>query len=51
MQLNVLGKEVDTAGDFLLEQEEKTHKANFTAVELLRSLKKAEEEIEKLKEM
>ena len=43
-------KELETASDYLLEQEEKTHKANTTALELLKQLKEAEGEIEGLKQ-
>ena len=43
-------KELDTAGDYLLDQEEKTDKANKTAVELLNQLKEADSEIESLKD-
>lgn len=43
-------KELETASDYLLEQEEKTHKANQTALELLKQLKEAESEIEGLKQ-
>lgn len=39
-------KELETAGDYLLEQEEKTNKANKTALDLLNKLKEADEEIE-----
>ena len=42
-------KELETAGDYLLEQEEKTNKANKTALALLTKLKEADEEIEELK--
>jgi hypothetical protein len=42
-------RELETASDYLLEQEEKTHKANTTALELLKQLKEAEGEIEGLK--
>ena len=42
--------ELETAGDYLLESEEKTSKANITALELLNKLKEADEEIENLKE-
>ncbi|CDW87552.1 gas2 domain containing protein [Stylonychia lemnae] len=45
-----LQKELETASDYLLEQEEKTHKANLTALELLKQLKEAENEIEMLKQ-
>lgn len=44
-----LQKELETASDYLLEQEEKTHKANQTALELLKQLEEAEGEIEGLK--
>ena len=43
-------KELETAGDYLLEQEEKTNKANRTALDLLNKLKEADEEIEQLKQ-
>lgn len=43
-------RELETASDYLLEQEEKTHKANSTALELLKQLKEAEGEIEGLKQ-
>lgn len=43
-------KELETAGDYLLEQEEKTNKANQTALALLSKLKEADEEIEELKQ-
>ena len=43
-------RELETASDYLLEQEEKTHKANQTALELLKQLKEAEGEIEGLKQ-
>lgn len=46
-----LQKELETASDYLLEQEEKTHKANQTALELLRQLKEAENEIDGLKQL
>jgi restriction endonuclease S subunit len=45
-----LQRELETASDYLLEQEEKTHKANQTALELLKQLKEAEIEIEGLKQ-
>lgn len=45
-----LQKELETASDYLLEQEDKTHKANQTALELLKQLKEAEEEIDGLKQ-
>lgn len=44
-------RELDTAGDYLLEQEEKTNQANLTALDLLNKLKEADEEIENLKRM
>ena len=43
-------KELDTAGDYLLDQEEKTDRANRTAIELLAKLKEADIEIETLKD-
>lgn len=43
-------KELETAGDYLLEQEEKTSQANQNALELLGKLKEADQEIESLKE-
>lgn len=43
-------RELETASDYLLEQEEKTHKSNQTALELLKQLKEAESEIEGLKQ-
>ena len=43
-------KELETAGDYLLEQEEKTNKANKTALALLTKLKEADQEIEDLKQ-
>ena len=42
-------KELETAGDYLLDQEEKTNKANMTALDLLNKLKEADEEIDQLK--
>jgi len=42
--------ELETAGDYLLESEEKTSTANLTALELLTKLKEADEEIENLKQ-
>lgn len=44
-------RELDTAGDYLLEQEEKTNQANLTALDLLNKLKEADEEIENLKKL
>jgi len=44
-----LRKELDNAGDFIIEQEERTEKANQTALELLHQLKEADSEIEQLK--
>ena len=43
-------KELETAGDYLLEQEEKTNKANKTALALLIKLKEADDEIEEPKQ-
>ena len=42
-------KDLETASDYLLEQEAKTYKANKTSLELLKQLKEAEVEIETLK--
>lgn len=42
-------RDLETASDYLLEQEAKTYKANKTSLELLRQLKDAEIEIETLK--
>lgn len=42
-------RDLETASDYLLEQETKTYKANKTSLELLRQLKDAEIEIETLK--
>ena len=42
-------KEIENAGDFLLEQEEKVNEANVTAMELLGQLKEADAEIEHLR--
>lgn len=42
-------KELETAGDYLLDQEEKTNTANLTALDLLNKLKEADEEIDNLK--
>ena len=50
-QKKSMQKELDTAGDYLLEQEEKTNQANLTALDLLNKLKEADEEIENLKKM
>jgi chromosome segregation ATPase len=49
-QKKLMQKELETAGDYLLEQEEKTNKANKTALDLLNKLKEADEEIEQLKQ-
>jgi len=42
--------ELETAGDYLLESEEKNNKANNMALELLNKLKEADVEIESLKD-
>ncbi len=42
-------KDLETASDYLLEQEQKTYNANKTSLELLKQLKDAEVEIETLK--
>lgn len=49
-QKDKLKKDLDTASDYLLEQDEKVYKANQTSLELLKNLKDAELEIETLKE-
>ena len=48
-QKDQMVKEVNNAGDYLLEVEEKCTKANTTAHELLNQLKEADGEIESLK--
>jgi len=48
-QKKVMQKELETAGDYLLDQEEKTNLANKTALDLLNQLKDADEEISGLK--
>lgn len=48
-QKKTMQRELETAGDYLLEQEEKTNKANMTALDLLNKLKEADEEIDNLK--
>ncbi len=45
-----LRQELNTAGDFMLDLEQKVHKANNTSLELLRQLKDAESEIDALRE-
>ena len=45
-----LRQELDTAGDFMLDLEQKVHKANNTSLELLRQLKDSENEIDALRE-
>lgn len=42
-------KDLETASDYLLEQEQKTYKANKTSLEFLKQLKDTEVEIETLK--
>lgn len=49
-QKDKLKKDLDTASDYLLQQDEKVYKANQTSLELLKNLKDAELEIETLKE-
>ena len=49
-QKDKLKKDLDTASDYLLEQDEKVYKANQTSLNLLQNLKDAELEIETLKE-
>jgi hypothetical protein len=43
--------ELETAGDYLLDSEEKVTKANNMAIDLLNKLKEADEEIEYLKDL
>ena len=50
-QKKTMQRELETAGDYLLEQEEKTNKANMTALDLLNKLKEADEEIDHLKKI
>lgn len=50
-QKKTMQRELETAGDYLLEQEEKTNKANMTALDLLNKLKEADEEIDHLKKL
>ena len=38
-------RELDTAGDYLLEQEEKTNRANLSSLQLIEKLKECEQEI------
>lgn len=45
-----LKADLNTASDYLLQQDEKVYKANQTSLELLKSLKEAELEIETLKD-
>ena len=49
-QKDKLKKDLDTASDYLLEQDEKVYKANQTSLELLKNLKETELEIETLKD-
>jgi len=49
-QKDKLKKDLDTASDYLLEQDEKVYKANQTSLELLKNLKEAELEIDTLKD-
>ena len=49
-QKDQIKKDLDTASDYLLEQDDKVHKANQTSLELLKNLKEAELEIETLKD-
>ena len=41
--------ELETAGDYLLDSEDKVNKANNMALDLLNKLKEADDEIESLK--
>ena len=43
-------KELETAGDYLLDSEEKNNKSNRIAIDLLNKLREADNEIESLKE-
>lgn len=45
-----LRDQLNSAGDFMLDLEQKVHKANTTSLELLKQLKDAESEIDALKE-
>jgi len=45
-QNKTLQTELDNAGDYILEQEEKIKKSNMTAYELLQRLREADEEID-----
>jgi len=49
-QKDKLKKDLDTASDYLIEQDEKVYKSNQTSLELLKNLKEAEIEIDTLKE-
>lgn len=49
-QKDKLKRDLDTASDYVLEQDQKVYKANQTSLQLLQSLKDAELEIETLKE-
>ena len=46
----LMQKELETAGDYLLDSEEKNTKANRIALDLLNKLREADAEIESLKE-
>jgi len=48
-QKAVLQSQLNNAGDYILEQEERVNKSNLTAYELLQQLKQADEEMEQLK--
>ena len=48
-QKQVMQVELETAGDYLLDSEDKVNKANNMALDLLNKLKEADEEIEALK--
>lgn len=48
-QKQLMQVELETAGDYLLDSEEKVKKANTMALDLLTKLKEADEEIEELK--
>jgi hypothetical protein len=50
-QKQIMQVELETAGDYLLDSEEKVTKANNMAIDLLNKLKEADEEIEYLREL
>ena len=50
-QKKIMQTELETAGDYLLDSEEKVTKANTVAMDLLNKLKEADAEIEELREI